>query len=194
MNIDTTTLIVLIFLVPLIVWSVFLMAKSLAILARGRGEARTLAGLAAAPSLEGFVTHSVLMGYFLASIGWISWPDSNTQNLWGLFAVLTMIFTLLAPLFFRHWSNPELKRLHAEIRRLALARGGLIITVVLLGFGVVVWAVGLLSQPYGFWNGFANAVSLVILFTAWILTARGLLGLARVLTQLQNLNPVQARV
>ena len=72
MSIDLTTLIILSFLTPLIVWSVFLTAKSLAILARAQGETRTLAGLAAAPSLEAFVTHLLLLGYFLASVGWIS--------------------------------------------------------------------------------------------------------------------------
>ena len=109
-----------------------------------------------------------------------------------LFAVLTMVFTLLAPLFFWHWSTPKLKRLHGEIRRLALARGALLL--VLLGFLLILASYALLTRPYSFWNEVLNIASLGFTFGAWFLTARGLLQMARVLTRLQNSNPVQARV
>lgn len=104
MSIDLTTLIILSFLTPLIVWSVFLTAKSLAILTQGA--------------------------------------------------------LLLA----------------------------------LLGFLLILASYALLTRPYSFWNEVLNIASLGFTFGAWFLTARGLLQMARVLTRLQNSNPVQARV
>ena len=77
-----------------------------------------------------------------------------------------MVFTLLAPLFFWHWSTPELKQLHGEIRRLALARGALLLTLVLLGFLLILASYALLTRPYSFWNEVLNIASLGFTFGA----------------------------
>ena len=73
-----------------------------------------------------------------------------------------------------------------------LTQGALLLA--LLGFLLILASYALLTRPYSFWNEVLNIASLGFTFGAWFLTARGLLQMARVLTRLQNSNPVQARV
>jgi len=189
-------------LTPFIVWSLFLMVKGLGIAARARGEVRTLAIPATAYLLEIFATNSLLLGYFLTDVGWISWPEDRTQNPWVLIGMLGVILVMMIPLFLLNWSTPELKQLQGKMQRLAMARAALIFGVVVLGFMAYMLAFGLtcckpLSQQDNFSKAVANILPvavLAILVGAWIFTARGLLQMARVLGELKTLNPVQARV
>jgi len=190
MKADAGTLIPLILLSLLTGWSAALLVRGTGTLARATPEIRTLSGLAWVYLLESFITSLVLLGYFLASANWIPWPTSQWQTLFIGMAFITLLCAVLTPLFFARWSSPELENLYAVVRRAALARGILIASLVGLGFGVVVAAYALLSQPSSLLEGVLNwGTVLVLLWAVW-LSARGLLTVGGVLEKLQNLNPV----
>ena len=190
MKADAGTLIPLILLSLLAGWSAVLLVRGMGTLARANPEIRTLTGLARVYLLEGFVTSLVLLGYFLASAQWILWPTSQWQNIFVGMAFITLLCAVLTPLFFTHWSTPELDSLYRVVRRAALTRGALIASLIGLGFSVVVAAYALLAQPSRPLEGVLNwGVILVLLWAVW-LSARGLLTVGDVLEKLQNLNPV----
>ena len=190
MKADAGTLIPIILLSLLAGWSAALLVRGLGTLARATPELRTLTGLALVYPLESFVTSLVLLGYFLASAGWIPWPTSQWQNIFVGMALITLLCAVLTPLFFTRWSSPELESLYRVLRRAALARGVLIASLIGLGFAVVVAAYALLAQPSRPLEQLLNwGTVLVLLWAVW-LSARGLLTIGGMLEKLQNLNPV----